>query len=545
MLATIRRDAPIEFKLETPWKEAFNVADAENLFAELEFRTLDNRFKEVLTGSPAKNFKKNLGQEPTQPTLNTLQEEDVDQKDLEETALALYVVDSNISSPTLDDILRFARTRSFKKAKEIIFSELKKRNGIFVYEEIEKPLIPIVKKMDATGVKINKMYLKDLSRDYHKKLDALQSGIWKQAGEEFNINSPKQLGVILFDKLALSGKNMKKTAGGEKSTRESELEKLRDLHPIIPLVLEYREFQKLLSTYIDNIPLMLDVHNRLHTNLRQAGTTTGRMSSINPNLQNIPIKSELGRNIRNAFVAEEGFSFVSFDYSQIELRVAAILSDDKKLLEIFRNGEDVHSAVASQVFGVPFDKVDKEMRRKAKVINFGILYGMGVNALRQNLGGTREEAQKFYNEYFIKFAGLARYLDKIKAEAARNGYTETLFGRRRYFEGINSKIPYIRAAAERMAINAPFQGTAADIMKLAMISIANYTEKKKLGSDARMLLQVHDELVFEIKTERVKEITKEIKRLMEVVLTSDQAKGIVCEAHGSVGKSWGDGVEIN
>ncbi len=270
------------------------------------------------------------------------------------------------------------------------------------------------------------------------------------------------------------------------------------------------------------------------------------MSSTNPNLQNIPIKTELGRNIRNAFVAEEGYSFVSFDYSQIELRVAAILSDDEKLLEIFRNGEDVHTAVASQVFGVPFDKVDKEMRRKAKVINFGILYGMGVNALKQNLGGTREEAQIFYNEYFAKFEGISKYLDRIRAEATRKGYTETLFGRRRYVEGIQSKIPYIRSAAERMAINAPIQGTATgDIMKLAMKAIAQFIKDKKLGKDVRMLLQIHDELVFEIKKEKVNTVMPEIKKLMENVLTPEQSKGVVLVANGEAGKNWGDGVEIN
>ncbi len=538
MLATIRRDAPIDFKLELPWREAFVQSDIDTLFTELEFRTLNNRLKEVVTGEKASK------ETMSQPSLSAVQDEEVSLQDLEETALALWVVDSNITNPTQDEILNFAKTRSFKKAQEIIMSELAKRGSSFIFKEMEKPLMPIVKGMDAVGVRIDKKYLKSLSVDYHKKLDALQTKIWKEAGEEFNVNSPKQLGVIIFDKLALTVKGMKKTAGGEKSTRESELEKLRDLHPIISLVLQYREFQKLLSTYIDTIPTALDKEDRLHTNLRQMGTTTGRMSSTNPNIQNIPIKTELGRNIRNAFVAEEGFKFVSLDYSQIELRVAAILSDDQKLLEIFRNGEDVHTAVASQVFAVPFEKVDKEMRRKAKVINFGILYGMGVNALRSNLGGSREEAQVFYNEYFAKFEGIAQYLEHTKADAVRKGYTETLFGRRRYVEGIQSKIPYIRAAAERMAINAPVQGTAADIMKLAMIAIAGYIVKKKLQKDVRMLLQVHDELCFEIREEKVEEVCKEIKMCMESVLTLEQSKGITLVANAEVGTNWGDGIEI-
>jgi DNA polymerase-1 len=541
MLATIRRDAPINFVLGTPWKEAFVLADAEKIFMELDFRTLGNRLKEVFTGE--KTLK---APTPVQGSMVALSSETIDPKELEEVALALWVVDSNISSPTLEDILQFAKVDTFAKAKAIILEELKKRNGVFVYEQIEKPLLPIIKKMDETGVKIDRAYLSKLSIDYHKKLDELEKKIWELAGEEFNINSPKQMGVILFEKLALTAKGMKKTAGGERSTRESELEKLRDLHPIIGLILEYREFQKLLSTYIDSIPEQLDANNRLHTNLRQMATTTGRMSSTKPNVQNIPIKTELGRNIRNAFVAEKGYAFVSIDYSQIELRVAAILSSDEKLLEIFRNGEDVHTAVASQVFGVPFEKVDKEMRRKAKVINFGIMYGMGVNALRQNLGGTREEAQIFYNEYFAKFTGVAAYLDHIKAEANRKGYTETLFGRRRYIEGIKSKIPYIRAAAERMAINAPIQGTATgDIMKLAMISIDEYIKKQNLGDDVRMLLQVHDELVFEVKKEQIRSIVPEIKKRMETVLSLEQSKGIVCVANAEVGTNWGDGVEMS
>ncbi len=541
MLATIRRDAPIEFAIpQKPWKENLSMGTVENLFLELDFRTLSNRLKEVLSGEKATNTGRKE-QKTNQASLNMASNDPIDDTELEEVALALWVVDSNITNPTLDDILRFAKMRDFKKAKVIVFDELKKRNGTFVYEEIEKPLLLIVRSMDKVGVKIDKAYLKELSRNYHKELASFEKSIWREVGEEFNINSPKQLGAILFDKLGLLGKNMKKTAGGAQSTRESELEKIRDLHPVVPLVLEYREFQKLLSTYIDPIPSLLDAEDRLHTNLRQTGTTTGRMSSTNPNIQNIPIKTERGRVIRNAFIAEDDFAFVSCDYSQIELRVAAILSGDDKLSDIFRRGEDVHRSVASYVFDVPPEYVDKEMRRKAKVINFGILYGMGVNALRQNLGGNREEAQKFYNEYFAEFTGITEYLNHTKAEALRNGYTETLFGRRRYFEGIKSKIPYIRASAERMAINAPIQGTAADIMKLAMKGIASLIEKKKLSKSVRMLLQVHDELVFEIKEDMLKDVLPEIQKIMEGVLTAEQSKGIPLSSNVSVGKNWGDG----
>jgi DNA polymerase-1 len=358
-----------------------------------------------------------------------------------------------------------------------------------VYADIEEPLIPIIEKMDNRGVKIDKNFLENLSKDYHKELSKLEKQIWNYAGVEFNINSPKQLGEIIFDKMGLTAKGLKKTSGGARSTRESELEKLRDSHPMIPLLFEYRELQKLLSTYIDTIPNLLDSNNRLHAHFLQTGSTTGRMASRDPGIQNIPIKTDLGRAIRKAFIAEKGFVLTALDYSQIELRVAAFLSGDQKLIEIFRKDEDVHAAVASEVFEVPMDKVDREMRRKAKIINFGILYGMGVTALRKNLGEDtdRAEAQKFYNDYFTKFAGLANYLDKVKAETSRKGYTETFFGRRRYFEGINSKLPFIKAMAERMAINAPIQGTNADIVKIAMRRIDEYIKEEKLENDVYLI----------------------------------------------------------
>ncbi len=304
--------------------------------------------------------------------------------------------------------------------------------------------------------------------------------------------------------------------------------------------MEYRELQKLLSTYIDTIPSQLDENDRLHSEFLQAGTTTGRMGSINPNLQNIPIKSALGRNIRKAFIAEKGFSLLSLDYSQIELRIAAILSEDKKLTDIFKKGEDVHTGVASQVFGVPADKVDKEMRRKAKVINFGILYGMGVNALRTNLGTERKEAQEFYNNYFETFHELASYLDHVKAEAERKGYTETLFGRRRYFAGLKSHLPFIKAAAERMAINAPIQGTGADLVKIAIKKIDDYLKEKDLEKDAGLVLQVHDEVVYEVKDELVEKIAKEFKKIMEEVIDLKTSKGIPMIAEANIGKNWDD-----
>ncbi len=343
----------------------------------------------------------------------------------------------------------------------------------------------------------------------------------------------------MFDTLAIKVKNQKKTAGGARSTRESELEKMKDEHPIIQSILEYRELQKLLSTYIDTIPLQLDSNNRLHTTFLQTGTTTGRLSSQNPNLQNIPNKTELGRAIRPAFVAQEGYSLATFDYSQVELRIAAFMSKDKELIEIFKSGRDVHTEVAARVFKVPADQVDKEMRRRAKVINFGIIYGMGVNALKQNLGTDRADAQKFYDEYFNTFSGLAAYLEQVRIEAAKNGYTETYFGRRRYFEGLNSKLPFIKAAAERMAINAPIQGTEADVLKLAMIAIDAYIQENNLDDTVRLLLQVHDELVYEIADGVVATVAPVIRRLMESVIDPKDIEGITLTASAAVGQNWG------
>jgi DNA polymerase-1 len=394
--------------------------------------------------------------------------------------------------------------------------------------------------MEAYGVLIDVAYLKKLSEEYHVHLKKIEERIWGHVGEEFNINSPKQLGEILFNKLNLTAKGMKKTAGGAQSTRESELEKLKGLHPIIDDILEYREFQKLLSTYIDNIPNMVGSDGRLHTRFLQAGTTTGRMSSQSPNLQNLPIRTDAGRAIRKAVTAPKGFVLAAFDYSQIELRVAAFLSGDEKLIDIFKQGGDIHRAVAAEVFNVPPEMVDAEMRRRAKIINFGILYGMGVNALRVQLGTDRAEAQHFLDEYFKRFAGIRHYVDRVKNETRHKGYTETLFGRRRYFDGIRSPMPHIQAQAERMAINAPIQGTQADIIKIAMARIDAMLKEKKWEKDVHLLLQVHDELVYEIQEEKKDMIIPEIKKIMEHVLTPEETQGVPLIVEAKVGKNWGE-----
>ncbi len=492
MLATIRLDAPISYVLPAQtWKEEFTPDLAIKLFTELEFKSLAARIKTLF----GKNEAHGAG---VQEGMFGEDTETVDERELREAAIGLWLLNSDRTTPSLSDIYEYTGERHFADAKTKIIAELKKENLYTLYETIELPLIPIIVAAQEKGIGVDVAYLKKLGAEYHKKLSCAESKIYEYAGEVFNINSPKQLGVILFDRMNLTAKGLKKTDGGARSTRESELEKLRDSHPIIPVILEYREIQKLLSTYIDNIPNMVDASGRIHTTLHQDGTTTGRFSSSNPNLQNIPVRDGLGEVVRDAFVASSGKILMAFDYSQIEMRVLAILSGDSGLVEIFKSGSDIHTSVASRVFRVDPKDVTKEMRRRAKVINFGIIYGMGVNALKANLGSTREEAQEFYDQYFVAFPTIAAYFEKVKKDATKKGYTETLFGRRRQFPNLRSRIPFMKAMAERMAMNAPLQGTAADFVKIAMQRTDQAIGKAKLEKDVTLLLQVHDELIYEV-----------------------------------------------
>ncbi len=461
---------------------------------------------------------------------------EVSLQDLRPAQIGLWLLNSELLNPTLEDILTFAKTKDFAEAKKKIEAEIKEKKLTKVYEEIELPLIPIIDAAEARGVLVDVKYLDKLSKEYHAELSKLEHDIWRFAGREFNIASPKQLGEVLFDEMKLTVKGLKKTAGGARSTRESELEKLKDVHPIIAKILDYREFAKLLNTYIDAIPKMVDENNRLHSHLNQTGAATGRMSSQNPNLQNIPAREGVGERVRTAFIATPGFKWIACDYSQIELRVLALLSGDEELERIFKAGEDVHTSVAAKVFGVEPNKVTKDMRRQAKVINFGIIYGMGVNALRTNLGSTREEAQKFYDNYFATFPKIRAYFENVIADATRLGYTETFFGRRRYFPSLKSKIPFMRAMGERMAMNAPLQGTAADIVKIAMVEIEEQLKKKNLSDKIHFILQVHDELIYEVEDSAVKEAELLIKTVMEAAIETR----IPFAANVAVGDNWGE-----
>ncbi len=558
-LAKIRTDAPIDFKLpeKTFWENA-DLKKIETTFSLFEFRSLFARSKNFFAGKfPEGNALRRShsileGQDlsgrseyssehnPQETGLLSLK---VDEKKFQEVAIALWLINSDITNPTQDDILHFANTNSFEKAYEYIFKKLKEKGLEKVYEEIEKPIIGIVKEMQEWGILIDKGYFEKLSKEYHDELDKLTAKIYKMAGTEFNINSPKQMGGVLFGKMGMKS-SKKKNASGSFSTKVSVLEELEEDNPIIKEILSYRELQKLLSTYVDVIPKMVAEDGRLHAKFLQNGTTTGRFSSQDPNLQNLPIKTELGKKIRNGFIAGKGCKLVAFDYSQIELRVAAMLSGDKKMTAIFREGKDIHAGVASFVFGVPIDKVDREMRRKAKVINFGIIYGMGVSALRKSLGGTREEAQKFYDNYFNQFSGVRDYLESVKIFAMKNTYTETLFGRRRYFPNINSRIPFLKNMAERTAINAPVQGTAtADIIKLAIRYAEEDLKKAKLLDKAHLVLQIHDELVYEVEENVLEEALKIIENAMQTVLERSYLKyktDIPLLVHSGFGNNFGE-----
>ncbi len=533
-LATIRLDAPIAFALPgKPWRDTIDLAQVAAMCDTFGFRTLKNRAVSALGGTmpAAAHVPGDASEEP---------EEEIDETRFREAAVMLWLISSEFTNPSLDDLLAFTKTRDFASA----YAALEKEIATFgrvedVYARIEKPLVPVVERMEARGVLVDPKVLDTLAREYRAELEAIERHIYQAAGHEFNVSSPKQLGEVLFDELGLTPERQKRTQGGARSTRESELEKIRTAHPIVGDILEYRELRKLLSTYIENLPPLLDAAHRLHAEFIQTGTTTGRMASQNPNLQNIPVHSVRGRAIRRAFVAPEGFTLVALDYSQIELRIAAILSGDERLCDIFRSGRDVHREVAAQVFHVAPDAVDQEMRRRAKVINFGILYGMGVNALRQQLGTTTAETHAFYEHYFGRFTALGEYLESTKGFARTHGYTETLFGRRRQFPEMQSPLPYVRAQAERMAINAPIQGTQADIIKLAMVRVDEMLAQEDATDDAHLLLQVHDELVYELRDTRAGALAEKIRDLMESVLPDEMAHSVPIIATLKTGKDWG------
>jgi DNA polymerase-1 len=393
--------------------------------------------------------------------------------------------------------------------------EVEEAGLLKLYEEIDLPLVPVLARMEHAGVKIDRAALAEMSSRLEREIDAKAKEIYQHAGIEFNISSPKQLGDVLFNKLNLP-KPVKYGKGKTISTAVDVLEGLAESHDVPRMVLEYRQLTKLKSTYVDALPALLKpASGRLHTTFGQTGTATGRLSSANPNLQNIPIRTELGREIRAAFTAEPGHVLLAADYSQIELRLLAHFSKDSLLVEAYRRGDDIHTLTASQVFGVPPLMVTPDHRRQAKVVNFGIVYGLSAFGLSQNLGIEPSEAKQFINAYFERYGGVRAFIDRTLDEARREGKVKTLFGRVRPIPDINSKNANLRGFAERTAVNTPLQGTAADLIKIAMIRIDAALRERGLKS--RMTLQVHDELVFEVPEAEIEAMRTLVREQMEEV----------------------------
>lgn len=417
--------------------------------------------------------------------------------------------------------------------KAALKKELETKGHSKLMSDIEMPLVEVLASMEAEGVKVNLDTLEWMSKGLQKDSEQVQREIFKLAGTEFNIASPKQVGEILFDRLKLVDKP-KKTRTGQYATGEDVLLKLAGDHEIVQKMLEFREYEKLRSTYVDALPKMISqADGRIHTDYRQAVAATGRLSSMNPNLQNIPVRTEKGRQIRSAFVPRgKDYLFMSADYSQIELRIAASFAKDDIMIEAFREGRDIHATTAARVFNVPLAKVTPDMRRKAKEVNFGILYGSTAFGLAQNLNVSRTEASEIIEAYFKEFSSIKRYMDDSINLAREKEYVETILGRRRYLRDINSRNISTRGFAERNAINAPIQGSAADIIKIAMVHIQNWLKREKLKT--RMILQVHDELIFDLHRDEEKQVKPKVVELMKTAVILD----VPMEVEVGVGENW-------
>jgi DNA polymerase-1 len=402
-----------------------------------------------------------------------------------------------------------------------------------VYEDVERPVIPVLATMERTGVRVDPGVLQSMSHEFGQRLVGLEAAIHRLAGHPFNVGSPKQLGAVLFGEMGIPGG--RKTKTGEWSTAVDVLEDLGEKgYEIVDKVLEHRQLSKLKSTYTDALQTqVVPATGRVHTSYQMAGTSTGRLASTDPNLQNIPIRTEEGRKIRTAFVAEPGWTILSADYSQVELRLAAEMANVAALKQAFRDKVDIHSLTASQVFDVPLDRMTPDLRRAAKAVNFGIIYGISGWGLSKQLGISANDATTYIRRYLARFPEIQTYMEACKDEAREHGYVKTLFGRKCFINNINNKMPGLRAGAERQAINAPLQGTAADIMKLAMGRMPAALHKADLR--ARMLLQVHDELVFEVPQEEIETTAATVRAVMENVVSLD----VPLEAEAGWGPNWG------
>lgn len=459
--------------------------------------------------------------------------------------IAVYLLRAGERSYTLERAAREAAipaagNEAYRKSFDIsraLEKRLRERSLWKIFSEIEMPIVAILAGIEERGMLLDVGFLRRLSREMVKTQKKFEADIYRLAGREFNINSPKQVSDVLFGVLKLASGGIRKTEGGAISTDAGELAKLKDAHPVVGKILEYREIAKLLGTYVDALPQLVSRENTLHTSLNQTLTSTGRLSSSNPNLQNIPTRTEFGRRIRKAFIARKGFLLVSFDYSQIELRVAAAMSGDEKMKAAFLAGQDIHALTAMEVNNLKTpEEVTPDMRYAAKALNFGILYGMGPRAFAESAGVPYAEARRFMAEYFNDFPRIKRFMDTTLERARQTGYVETMLGRRRYLPEINSPNFRVRAEAERMAMNAPIQGTATgDIVKLAMIAVDRYFSSLKKDA-GHILMQVHDELLCEIRIAEVNAHAMKIKKLMEEVY--DIGVPLVVEVKS--GPNWGE-----
>ena len=502
-LATIRTDVPIDLDESQLTRKEVNIEALSQLYSGLEFNTLLRKYEPAqavsATSSPAK---KKAPQDTGMLDLFASTEDNSPSLEVKEMENTFDTIENRLCQYLLNPEV------AFNPRKEPDWEALKADAGLWnLYQEVELPLVPVLREMEAAGVRVDVGKLHEAEITLGEELRLLEQHIYEVAGETFNVNSPRQVGELLFDHLKLDSK-AKKSKTGQYTTSEEVLLALRDRHEVVGLILNYRELKKLVSTYIATLPSYISpVDGKIHTTYNQTVTATGRLSSSNPNLQNLPIRSERGRFIREAVIPDAGCKFLSADYSQIELRLLAHLSQDEHLLHAFLSGEDVHAATASRIFGLPISEITKDQRRRAKTANFGIIYGISAFGLAQQLDCPRAEAKQLIDDYFAAFPRVIDYIESQKELARQKGYAETLFGRKRYLPDILSHNATVRSFAERNAVNAPIQGTAADIIKMAMVSI--HRRLKEEGLQAQMIMQVHDELNFnvpEAEVAHVKEI---------------------------------------
>ncbi len=542
-LATIRTDVPIALDEALLAKKEPDTEALAALYRELEFNSLLRKLG--TSGSIGFTSPTSSSSSPISPAKPAKAPKPADPNQLDLFAVDDSPVTANPSpvtanpSPVTDTIENrlcqylLNPEVAFNPYKEPDWEALKADADLWnLYNEVELPLVPVLREMEAAGVRVDVAQLKQAETTLTDELNGLEQRIYNLAGETFNINSPKQVGELLFDKLKLDSK-AKKSKTGQYSTSEEVLAGLKEKHEIVSLILEQRELKKLISTYIAALPGYIDPKDgKIHTTYNQTVTATGRLSSSNPNLQNLPIRSERGRFIREAVIPDEGCLFLSADYSQIELRLMAHFSQDEHMLAAFRTGQDIHAATAAKIYGLPIEHVSKDQRRKAKTANFGIIYGISAFGLAQQLDCSRAEAKQLIDDYFAAFPRVISYIESQKELARSRGYAETLFGRKRYLPDIHSHNATVRSFAERNAVNAPIQGTAADIIKMAMVSI--HRRLKEEGLQAQMIMQVHDELNFNVPEH-------EVDRVREIVVSEMQNAvhlSIPLIAECGVGKNW-------